>query len=501
MELLFQPSDNFTALLKGQYRDYENVGDILYQGLGATDSAGVPVNQGYKDNSSFGVSGQDLRQQGVQLNLDWELGGIKLTSITALNDFEHRSILGSQVPHEGQHTYSHLDARIFNQELRLASADTDNLRWIVGANYYYEKLDSDSATVTLPNDVGLAVSYTDTQFRQTNNAYGLFANVTYDIIDRLQLNVGARQTWEEKAIDLDTLGTATGSGAITFLDQGSFWERSSVTGPGLATRAEQVEKRHWSAFTYDASLQYSVQDNLRFYARYAKGFRSGGFNPGATLQTQVATVDPEYVKSYEAGLKSEWFNGRLTANLTAFYNDYSNIQVTVIQLPLSQLSNAGKGWSKGIEGALAVRPLDALRLWGTLGLIDTKYTEFPDCKAGVDCSGNQFVRAPHVTASISGEYSYTLPDDSALVLETNWSYRSHLYFNAGTQAAPMDQGPKWFGNASISYKLPNNLKFSIFARNITNSHAASTIIPSANFGFIKYVIDPRVIGGAVSVTF
>jgi iron complex outermembrane receptor protein len=53
----------------------------------------------------------------------------------------------------------------------------------------------------------------------------------------------------------------------------------------------------------------------------------------------------------------------------------------------------------------------------------------------------------------------------------------------------------------LSYKLPSDIKFSVFARNVTNSHAASTIIPSANFGFIKYIIEPRVWGGAVSVSF
>lgn len=500
-QILAKPTDTLTALLKVQYRDYKNVGDIHYQGLNKVDSGGVPVAQGYKNNSSFGQSGQDLRQRGVQLNLDWDVGDLTLTSISAFNDFDHRSVLGTQVPHEGTHTFSQLDAQIINQELRLASPDSGALRWIVGAHYYHEKLDSEAATVVLPNTVGLTPAYTNTQFRQTNNSYGLFANLTYEVLDNLELILGGRYTWEDKAIDLDTIGTAAGSGPITFLDQGTFWSRDSVTGAGIATRSVQNDKQNWRAFTYDATLRYAVSRDVNLYARYAKGFRSGGFNPGATLQTQVATVDPEYVKSYEVGVKSSWFDGRLTANLAAFYNDYTNIQVTVIQLPLSQLSNAGKGWSKGIEAVLSARPVDSLRLWGTLGLLDTKYTEFPNCKSGVDCSGNQFVRAPHVSASVTGEYSFDLGNDHQIVAETNWSYRSHLYFNAGTQAAPLEQGPRWLGNASLSYKLPNDVKLSIFARNVTNSHAASTIIPSATFGFIKYIIEPRVWGGAVSVNF
>lgn len=501
LQILFQPDDSFTALLKFQYRDYKNVGDIHYEGLRATDSAGFPVPTSYKRNYSFGESGQDLRQRGVQLNLEKQFGDLTLNSITAFNDFDHRSVLGTQVNHEGTHTFSQLDAQIFNQEFRLSSPDSGPIEWIVGAHYYYEKLDSEAVTATLPNPVGLDEGYTNTQFRQTNNSYGLFGNITFRPLDRLELIAGGRYTWEDKSIDLDTIGTAAGSGPITFLDLGKFWLRNGVTGPGLGLRSEQVDKRNWKAFTYDLTAQYALDDNVRVYARHAKGFRSGGFNPGATIQTQVATVNPEYVKSYEVGLKSEWFDGRLTANLAAFYNDYTNIQVTVIQLPLSQLSNAGAGWSKGIEAVVSARPVDALRLWGTLGLLDTKYTKFPNCRANVDCSGNQFVRAPHVSASISGEYTIDLGGDHAIIADTNWSYRSHLYFNAGTQAAPLEQGPQWLGNATLSYKLPNDIKFSLFARNVTNSHAASTIIPSAAFGFIKYIIEPRVWGAAVSVKF
>lgn len=500
-QVLAKPTDTLTALLKVQYRDYKNVGDIIYEGLGTTDSAGFAVPQSYKQNSSYGESGQDLRQRGVQLNLDWDVGGLTLTSISAYNDFDHRSILGTQVAHEGTHTFSQLDAKIINQEIRLASPDSGRLRWIVGAHYYHEKLQSEAVTALLPNDVGLTPSYSNTQFVQKNNSYGLFANVTYTILPELELILGGRYTWEDKAIDLNTLGTAAGSGTLVFHDIGTFWSRNSVSGTGLATRSAQDEKENWRAFTYDATLQYKVTDDLNLYARHAKGFRSGGFNPGATLQTQVATVDPEYVRSYEIGLKSSWLDGRLTANLAAFYNDYSDIQVTVIQLPLSQLSNAGKGWSKGIEAVVSARPVDNLRLSGTLGLLRTRYTEFPNCRPGVDCSGNQFVRAPRVSASVSGDYTFNLGGGHAIVVDTNWSYRSHLYFNAGTQAPPLDQGPKWLGNASLSYKLPNDLKISLFARNVTNSHAASTIIPSANFGYIKYIIEPRVWGGAVSVNF
>ena len=501
-QVLAKPTDNFTALLKLEYRDYHNEGDTLYSGLLPTDTAHIPAPKGYDNQSSVGYSGTNLTHKSAQLNLDWALGRYTLTSINAIDGYDSQSILGTQVAHEGTHTYSKLSEYTIFNDLRLVSPGSDRFHWIVGANYYHERMTSDAATVGLPNNVGLATSYTDTFFRQTDSSYALYANAAFNITKRLTLTGGIRQTWEDKAINLNAYGYTAGAGALSFADLNNFWLRNGVSGPGLHTTAVQNAKRGWDALTYDVTLTYSFIDNARAYFRYAKGFRSGGFNTGASTQSQLAIVNPEYIRAYEVGLKSEWFHGKLTANLAAFLNDYTDIQVTVIQLPLSQLTNAGQGWSKGIEGAFQYHPIKPLRLYGTVGLLDTRYTDFPNCKSGVSCSGNQFVRAPHVSASWTVEYTHEFGNGDHLIFESNWSYRSHYYFNAGTQTAPLEQNPFVIGNASLSYRLANpRVKFTVWTRNITDSHAASTVIPSNNFGYLKYYIDPRMVGGGISGEF
>lgn len=499
-ELLWKPADNFTALLKVGYRNYYNSGINIYQGLNAKDTASVVEPQGDTNQSSYGASTINLEERNVQLNLDWRLGRYTLTSISAANFYESTNPTGTNVDHEGTNTYSSLGAHTYSQEIRLASPASDRLNWIVGGNYYYEHQNSDATTAVLPNTVNLAQSYSDTQFRQVTNSYAVFGSATWKITDRLNLTVGLRETVEQKGINLNTLAS-TGATTFSYLDTTTFWSRSSVAGSGLATVATQDAHKSWNALTYDASLDYRLIDNARVYVRYADGFRSGGFNPGASTQATVSVINPEYVKTYEGGLKTQWFSGRLVANLTAFYNDYKDIQVTVIQLPLSQITNAGAGWSKGVESVIQATPFNNLHLGGTLGLLDTRYTDFPNCKANISCTGNQFVRAPHVSLSLNGDYTVKFANGSDIGIENDWSYRSHLYFNAGTQTAPLEQGPEWYGNAKLFYDTPSKIKIYAWVRNITDSHAASTIIPSATLGYVKFIIDPRVAGVGASYAF
>ena len=69
----------------------------------------------------------------------------------------------------------------------------------------------------------------------------------------------------------------------------------------LVVNAVQDEHNTRSDWTYDLTPEYQISDNARVYLRYAYGFRSGGYNTGATSQATVATVNPEYLTSYELG--------------------------------------------------------------------------------------------------------------------------------------------------------------------------------------------------------
>jgi iron complex outermembrane receptor protein len=100
------------------------------------------------------------------------------------------------------------------------------------------------------------------------------------------------------------------------------------------------------------------------FASAARGFRSGGFNGGArSLPEAVAPAfDPEFVTTYELGVKSEWFARRLQANLTAFYSDYKDQQVAFLNTGGAFGTSTVDSKIHGFELETIARPLPGLTL-------------------------------------------------------------------------------------------------------------------------------------------
>src|SRR5207342_1027910 len=110
-----------------------------------------------------------------------------------------------------------------------------------------------------------------------------------------------------------------------------------------------------------------------------RGYRSGGHNiRGNTTQASFATFSPEAVIEYEIGAKSVWLDHRLRLNVAAFYDDYTNIQRSVIiaapnGAPVTVITNAASAKVKGVEVEAEFRPIQQLTLSAAYGLVDAKY--------------------------------------------------------------------------------------------------------------------------------
>src|SRR5690606_22335284 len=77
-------------------------------------------------------------------------------------------------------------------------------------------------------------------------------------------------------------------------------------------------------FTPSFQIQYKPSRDVMLYANVTEGYKSGGINGQDT--TGTPTFGPENVWSYEAGVKSQFFDRNLTVNVAAFHMDYSDIQ-------------------------------------------------------------------------------------------------------------------------------------------------------------------------------
>ncbi len=224
---------------------------------------------------------------------------------------------------------------------------------------------------------------------QSTKSYAAFVEADYQLADRWTLTLGGRYTRDEKK-----------SGVIDPLT------------PQLAVKGNPANpfEESWNEFTPKVGIRYRMNDRLMFYGLYSKGFRAGGFNgrPGGGEYLAAATpYDPETVDNYEAGMKSEWLDGRMRLNVSAFMMDYKDKQEEQ-SVPVAGgtgqqtlVVNASEASIDGLEADLSWLLNSYLTLEGNLGLLDAKYDKLEDPVLGLDLSNLKLRRAPDVTATVA----------------------------------------------------------------------------------------------------
>ncbi|HEP8867276.1 TPA: TonB-dependent receptor [Pseudomonas aeruginosa] len=503
LQFLARINDDLEANLNLHARSYHDTGGYSTVSYGlrpdGTNQFGYsidPEKGKVNYNAKYEV---DIDQIGSSLNLTWQLGNLALTSITAFEHFTRDGFSDSDnTPLELQRGYSYADSKQWSQEFRLASPREDRLNWVLGFHYFKEDLESESANAALTNPY-IPRAYNNISYDQGTESYALFGSSTYNFTDDFAVTAGLRWTRERKDIDLTRLQN---QGQANFAGD-DWWKIGSVTSP-LVVNAVQDDSNTWSDYTYDLTPEYRLSDNARVYFRYAYGFRSGGYNTGAVSQATVATVDPEYLTSYELGFKSEWFDGRLNANAALFYYDYEDIQLNIVTAvnnqTVSRLANGAEGEAYGAEFELEAIPVENLHVNFALGLL---HTEFTDYTSGPnDYSGNKFVRAPNVSAVIGADYRIPLDIGGALILGTDWNTRSRQYFFSNDQSQNMRSGGYTLGNARVTYELPDETtRVTAYVSNLTDKEYRNHTLPG---GFQTAAVmfgDPRTVGVSVTTDF
>lgn len=484
-QLLANFSSDFDALLNLHFRDFN--GPVLQSG-----NTTVPTQTRF--NIPMLVEPEDnLKQKGATLTLNKRFDGdITLTSITGLEKFDRAQSSADAVTYESSRTRSDFTVNQFSQEIRLASPKTDRLSWIGGAYFFDGELEYESQTGVLPGSLTAAGaartrSYNRTDYVLKSKSSALFANVDYRFTEQFDVAVGVRQTWETKDI---SYRYRTSPAGVTYNNTAQWWLPSSLNA-ALTDAAVQNDSKKWSAFTYDLTPTYQFTENLRSYFRYAKGFNGGSFNAGATAQNQVSVIEPEYLKSYELGVKSEWWDKRLQVNAAVFYYDYTDIQQKATTLnplnPSQQILtfiNAKGGTVKGLDLEIAVVPVRNLRVALNIGLNRTEFDDFQDTPTH-NARGNWFNRVPRVVSNLQLDYKYPLASGAALLFNTDWAYRSKAYFNAVDQTSSFLTEPAyWLGNLSVGY-LSTDKKYELrgYVLNVTDKAYRNTALITGMYSY------------------
>jgi iron complex outermembrane receptor protein len=484
-QVLAKFSSTFDALLNLHYRDFN--GPVLQSGTTA-----VPTQTRF-DVPSLVDPTDNLKQKGASLTFNKKLdGGVTLTSITGYENFDRLQTSADSVTYESSRSRTDFSVKQLSQEFRLASSKANKLSWITGTYLFDGKLDFSSQTGVLPGSLtatgtAKARSYNTTDYALKSKSYALFGNVDYKFTEQFDVAVGLRQTWETK--DINYLYRTAPAG-VAYNNVAQWWLPGSLNS-ALTTAATQNESKTWSALTYDITPTYQFTDTLRAYFRHAKGFNGGNFNAGATAQSQVTTIAPEYLKSYELGVKSEWWDNRLQINAAAFYYDYTDIQQKATALnplnPSQQVLtfiNARRGTVKGIDLEIAVVPVRDLRVAVNIGLNNTRFDDFQDTPTH-NSAGNSFNRVPQVISNIQVDYKYPLATGAALLFNTDWAYRSKAYFNAVDQTSDyLVENAYWLGNLSAGYVSPDK-KYEVrgYVLNVTDKVYRNTALITGLYSY------------------
>ena len=312
------------------------------------------------------------------------------------------------------------------QELRLASSQDNAFRWVAGLYYLDEnvkRVSRNTATSFLPGGPGgtrasldgdnIYLGYSDTA------SYAAFGEVEYDITPDVTLAVGGRFTHDKK--DLDT--------RAVILDYGL---PGDILSPApLQEEYDVVQSEEWSEFTPKVAVNWTPTEDALIYASYASGYKGGGWQ-GATANAVAAATpyDPESASTYEIGLKAEWFNNRLRTNLAAFYTDFTDLQVELlddVNLTLV-VANAADAAIKGVEYEVRVLPTEWLTLFAAGSFLDTEYKDYIDPLRGIDYSGNQLQRTPDFQYTIGADIDHRLTDSLNFIAALNYSYQDQMFW-------------------------------------------------------------------------
>ncbi|RVT93115.1 TonB-dependent receptor [Sphingomonas crocodyli] len=186
-------------------------------------------------------------------------------------------------------------------------------------------------------------------------------------------------------------------------------------------------------------IGYAQTDDLNVYAKYARGYKSGGFNIRASSAARFAQgFGPEVVDSYEIGAKFALIDRKVRLNLAAFKYDYKDIQINVITNPanptITDTFNAGGARIKGIEADLTARPIRSMTIGLNYAYLDAKYTEILDGVGNDVTNRYQFQNAPK--NSFTANVTQTFPETGIGRPEiyVNYSIQSRRFANTGDRA-------------------------------------------------------------------
>jgi len=565
-QLLWQPSDTLKATLSADFNTQNpECCAQIYVGTGVTQRAlarqytALAAAQNYRvpsTNIFDRVTDVDAdlnagnKIGGAALKLEWDSGIGTLTSVSAWRFWNwkpanDRDFTGLPITTLSQNP-SQQDQ--FTQEIRL-SGGGDSISFVVGAFAFHQKVRTQGVqrqgpaasrwllTGALANDPSVLNGLTArNDIRLDNSSAALFGQLSWKVNDALTLQPGMRLNYDRKKGLYDSVVTNGTGQLVTFA---STDPRIVAQRGVLAPQRFEPRFTDWN-FSYDLTASYDFAPDVLGYVTYAKSFKSGGINLNGVPNDAAGnpllaagTVKPESVEHYEVGLKAQFWDRRVTLNLSAFRTDISDYQALVTNGQLGvlrgYLANAEKVRTQGLEWDFSIRPSERFNAYANGAWTDATYRRFTDapCPPELSGGGSGTPVAPAgvpgnspANCDISGQrlpgvskwaFSYGAEANRPLTLlgrtgelyvGADGSYRSGFSSNPSPSIYTHVDGYA-LTNIRAGFRTDGGFNFFLWMRNLFNvDYVEQLAIPSGNTGLIVgQPGDPRTFGLTIKTEF
>ncbi len=475
---------------------------------------------GFSENqvSLDGTNEQDLDSTGGSLRISYEFGTVTLHSITGyetVDAYSRGDIDGGFgdpfndppagpgfIAFASESADAMPDHSQFTQEFRWESNDWGRFDWQAGIYYFDEDISIE--TLNYLTYAGGALDGFAVQDQKTES-WAVYGSGEFDVSDSFVLRAGLRYTEDEKEF------TAQRFDSPPFQQ---FVGGALPIGPiGVSPKDDEI--------TWDLSGTWSVNDDFNVYARVASGYRAPSIQ-GRTLFSNsnnpdelISVGDSETILSYEAGIKTDLFDGRGRLALSVYKFTMDDQQLTAVGggANFNTLINAdevdGQGVELDFEAYLAENFLVTLGASYNDTEIDDPGLAVQGCGGGctlldpvvvppggppffppaiVNIDGNPLPQAPEVVANVTARWGIPVGSGEFYV-HTDWAYRSEvnffLYESTEFESKDLLEGGLRVG---ITWN-DGKQEFAVYGRNITDEIEAVGAIDFNNLtGFIN---EPR----------
>ena len=509
-DLLWRPSTDVSieASALDQSSEQNNLDQVIYNPTTRQPFAGgsalsniYPLSQQY--------TYQELNL--YDLTAIWDMHWAKLTSISSyqrldMTQFDDASVgLGHifgelfGTPFDDESVSP--GVKKFTQEARLASPSGQALEWMIGGYYTHEtEADLDllngyaSASVLAPvaGLDPLEFSNVDSTYAE----YALFGNLTWHITKRFDVTGGTRYAYNDQSYFNPVGGPLNG------------------TPPGVVSTPISAGESHQGVVTWSVSPSYHIDDNTMVYVHVATGYQPGGPTGSIPSISSGLPLPKQYRAStlidYETGLKSSFLDNRASVDLSAFYINWSEIQVPIQYVPVGILTgNGASARSEGADVTAKYSPLEGLVLGANVTYTDSIMTAA--VPALFTASGARLPYIPLWASSVTADYLTPIDERWNLLAGGDYRYTGSMY----SSVEGATSGGNLTGGLDKSYSVidlhtgvaDDSWKIMLYVRNLTNDlHLSGTLTiyqvgSHTPVGYYGSILQPRTIGISVDKSF